>query len=56
MLAQEIVPVAVPQGKGEQRLVERGEHPRETSLEALAKLKGIVRPDGSVTAECSKSQ
>jgi acetyl-CoA C-acetyltransferase len=30
--------------------VSRDEHPRETSLEALAKLKGVVRPDGSVTA------
>jgi acetyl-CoA acyltransferase len=49
-LAQEITPVHVPQKKGETVAVERDEHPRETSLEALAKLKGVVRPDGSVTA------
>lgn len=46
----EIVPVAVPQKKGDPLLVSRDEHPRETSLEALAKLKPIVRPDGTVTA------
>jgi 3-oxoadipyl-CoA thiolase len=46
----EIVPVAVPQKKGEAIVVARDEHPRETSLESLAKLKGVVRPDGSVTA------
>jgi acetyl-CoA C-acetyltransferase len=46
----EITPVAVPQKKGEPVLVTKDEHPRETSLEALAKLKGVVRPDGSVTA------
>ena len=49
-LAREIAPVPVPQKKGEPIVVERDEHPRETSLEALARLKGIVRPDGSVTA------
>jgi 3-oxoadipyl-CoA thiolase len=49
-LAQEIVPVSVPQKKGDPIIVERDEHPRETSLEALAKLKGVVTPDGSVTA------
>ncbi|WP_206951036.1 3-oxoadipyl-CoA thiolase [Trinickia acidisoli] len=49
-LAQEIVAVEVPQKKGEPLIVTRDEHPRETSLEALAKLKGVVRPDGSVTA------
>ncbi|RMX04286.1 3-oxoadipyl-CoA thiolase [Corticibacter populi] len=49
-LAAEIVPVAVPQKKGEAVLVAHDEHPRATSLEALARLKGIVRPDGSVTA------
>jgi acetyl-CoA acyltransferase len=49
-LAQEIVPVTIAQKKGDPRIVERDEHPRETSLEALAKLKGVVRPDGSVTA------
>ena len=47
----EIVPVTVPQKKGEPVVVTKDEHPRETSLEALAKLKGIVRPDGgTVTA------
>ncbi|MFZ2988833.1 3-oxoadipyl-CoA thiolase [Ideonella sp.] len=46
----EIVPVSVPLGKGETTLVRDDEHPRETSLAALAKLKGIVRPDGTVTA------
>jgi acetyl-CoA acetyltransferase family protein len=49
-LAQEIVAVTIPQKKGDALVVDRDEHPRETSLEALAKLKGVVRPDGSVTA------
>ena len=47
---QEITPVSVPQRKGDPVVVAQDEHPRETSLEALAKLKGVVRPDGSVTA------
>jgi acetyl-CoA C-acetyltransferase len=46
----EIVPVTIPQKKGEALVVKQDEHPRETSLEALAKLKGVVKPDGSVTA------
>ena len=46
----EIVPVTIPQKKGESIVVKQDEHPRETSLEALAKLKGVVKPDGSVTA------
>lgn len=46
----EITPVAVPQKKGDPTLVSKDEHPRETSLEALAKLKGVVTPNGSVTA------
>lgn len=46
----EITPVTVPQKKGDPLVVAKDEHPRETSLEALAKLKGVVRPDGSVTA------
>ncbi len=46
----EIVPVSVPQKKGDPLSVTRDEHPRETSLEALAKLKGVVKPDGTVTA------
>ena len=50
ILAQEITPVSVPQKKGEPVLVTQDEHPRATSLDALAKLKGVVRADGSVTA------
>jgi acetyl-CoA C-acetyltransferase len=46
----EITPVSIPQKKGDALLVTKDEHPRETSLEALAKLKPIVRPDGTVTA------
>ncbi len=46
----EITPVVIPQKKGEALIVSKDEHPRETSLEALAKLKGVVRPDGTVTA------
>ncbi|WP_334043917.1 3-oxoadipyl-CoA thiolase [Burkholderia ambifaria] len=49
-LAAEIVPVTIVQKKGDALIVSLDEHPRETSLEALAKLKGVVRPDGSVTA------
>ncbi|MGF6244809.1 acetyl-CoA acyltransferase [Paraburkholderia sp. GAS38] len=49
-LAQEIVAVEIAQKKGEPIRVTLDEHPRETSLEALGKLKGVVRPDGSVTA------
>ena len=46
----EITPVSIAQKKGDAIIVSNDEHPRETSLEALAKLKGVVRPDGSVTA------
>jgi 3-oxoadipyl-CoA thiolase len=46
----EIMPVTVPQKKGDPIVVARDEHPRETSMEALARLKGVVRPDGTVTA------
>ena len=49
-LAREIVPVQVPQRRGDPLVVSQDEHPRETTLEALAKLKGVVRPDGTVTA------
>ena len=49
-LAAEIVPVNIAQKKGEALVVDKDEHPRETSLEALARLKGVVRPEGSVTA------
>lgn len=46
----EITPVEIPQKKGDPIKFLADEHPRETSLEALAKLKGVVKPDGSVTA------
>jgi 3-oxoadipyl-CoA thiolase len=49
-LAKEIVPVTIPQRKGDAIVVETDEHPRLTSLDALARLKPIVRGDGSVTA------
>jgi 3-oxoadipyl-CoA thiolase len=49
-LAEEIVPVTIPQKKGDPLVVSKDEHPRETTLEALAKLKPVVRPDGTVTA------
>jgi 3-oxoadipyl-CoA thiolase len=50
-LAEEIVPVSIAQKRGDPLLVSRDEHPRaDTTLEGLAKLKGIVRPDGTVTA------
>jgi 3-oxoadipyl-CoA thiolase len=48
--AGEITPVSVPQKKGDPILFTADEHPRATSLEALAKLKGVVKPDGTVTA------
>ena len=46
----EITPVTVSQKKGDAIVVSKDEHPRETSMESLAKLKGVVRPDGTVTA------
>ena len=49
-LADEITPVIIAQKKGDPITVLHDEHPRATSMEALAKLKGIVRPDGTVTA------
>ena len=49
-LAAEIVPVAIPQRKGDPIVFDADEHPRATSLEALAKLRPVVRPDGTVTA------
>ncbi|MFL6719691.1 MAG: 3-oxoadipyl-CoA thiolase [Burkholderiaceae bacterium] len=49
-LAEEITPVIIRPKKGEPITVGQDEHPRATSIEALAKLKGVVRPDGSVTA------
>ena len=49
-LAREITTVTIPQKKGDAIVVSQDEHPRETSMESLAKLKGVVRPDGTVTA------
>ena len=49
-LAREIVPVTIPQRKGDPVIVEKDEHPRETSMEALAKLRTPFRENGSVTA------
>ena len=49
-LAEEIVPVGIAARKGESISVTKDEHPRETSLESLAKLKPIVREGGTVTA------
>jgi acetyl-CoA C-acetyltransferase len=46
----EIATVSIPQKKGDAVVVARDEHPRETSLDILAKLKPVVNPDGSVTA------
>jgi len=50
IFAEEITPVAVPQKKGDPVVVSQDEHPRATTMEALAKLKPVVRPGGSVTA------
>ena len=49
-LAREITPVTIPQRKGDPIVVDRDEHPRATSLEALAKLRAPFREGGSVTA------
>ena len=49
-LANEIVNVVIPQKKGDAIIVSQDEHPRATTIESLAKLKGVVRPDGTVTA------
>ena len=46
----EITPVSIAQKKGDPLIVNQDEHPRETTLEVLAKLKPIVKPEGSVTA------
>jgi 3-oxoadipyl-CoA thiolase len=46
----EITPVSIAQKKGDPIVVSQDEHPRDTSMESLAKLKGVVRPDGTVTA------
>lgn len=49
-LAKEIVPVSIVQKKGDPVIVDRDEHPRVTNIDALAKLKPIVRADGTITA------
>ena len=50
-LAKEIIPVSVPQKKGDAVIFAQDEHPRaDTSLEALGKLRGVVKPEGTVTA------
>jgi 3-oxoadipyl-CoA thiolase len=49
-LADEITPVTIPAKKGEPVVFKQDEHPRATTLETLGKLKGVVRPDGTVTA------
>jgi acetyl-CoA acyltransferase len=49
-LAKEITPVVIPQKKGEPIVISQDEHPRATNIEALTKLKPIIRPDGTVTA------
>ena len=49
-LAREITPVTIKQKKGNDLIVDQDEHPRETSLETLSRLKGVVKPEGSVTA------
>ena len=46
----EITPVTIAQKKGDAIVVSQDEHPRATTMESLARLKGVVRPDGSVTA------
>ncbi|MGW8394570.1 3-oxoadipyl-CoA thiolase [Pseudoduganella sp. HUAS MS19] len=47
----EIVPVTIAQKKGEPKVIDTDEHPRpDTTIEALAKLKGVVKPEGTVTA------
>ena len=48
--AAEIVPVSIPQRKGDPLMFAQDEHLRATSLDALAKLKPVVKPDGTVTA------
>ncbi len=49
-LAEEIVPVTLPAKKGDPAVFAVDEHPRETTIESLGKLKGVVKPDGTVTA------
>jgi 3-oxoadipyl-CoA thiolase len=48
--ADQIVPITIPQKKGEPVVVDRDEHPRETSMEALARLRPVFTEGGTVTA------
>lgn len=50
ILAEEITPVTIPQRKGDAIIIDTDEHPREATLEGLARLRPIVRPDGTITA------
>lgn len=50
LFAQELIPVTVSQKRGDPLIFRKDEHPRATSLEALARLKGVVRADGTVSA------
>ena len=47
---EEVVPIPIPQPKGEPILFAKDEHPRQTSLEKLSSLKPVTRPDGTITA------
>ena len=47
---KEIIPVTIPQRKGEPVVIAQDEHPRATTIEALSKLKPVVKAEGSVTA------
>ena len=47
---EEIVPVTLPQKKGDPKIIAADEHPRRTTLDELARLKGVVKPEGTVTA------
>lgn len=47
---KEIIPVTIPQRKGEPVVIAQDEHPRATTIEALTKLKPVVKAEGSVTA------
>ena len=50
LFAEEIVPVTIPQRRGDDVVVSQDEHPRQTSLEKLAQLRPITTPEGTVTA------
>ncbi|SAK54959.1 beta-ketoadipyl CoA thiolase [Caballeronia hypogeia] len=50
IFASEIEPVSIAQKKGEPTVVSQDEHPRETNIESLSRLKGVVKPEGTVTA------